>query len=140
MSVREWCEEGGPYVNDDNSMMASARTASSRPQDFETRDKTSIHTTGWTGCEAPWSTQWICLVSWVLASTHEESSTQTQRDGRILVQSQVTMGSGLVDLSCDSGWDGASRCRTTVGLDEHRTVVRGTLRKTMFRSSCSQTR
>jgi len=35
--------------------------------------------------------------------------------------------------------NGASRCRTTVGLDEHRTVVRGTLRKTMFRSSCYQT-
>ena len=59
--------------------------------------------------------------------------------GSLPVQPQVTMGSGLVDLSCDSGWDGASRCRTTVGLDEHRTVVRGTLRKTMFRSSCSQT-
>ena len=59
--------------------------------------------------------------------------------GSLPVQPQVTMGSGLVDLSCDSGWDGASRCRTTVGLDEHRTMVRGTLRKTMFRSSCSQT-
>ena len=57
--------------------------------------------------------------------------------GSLPVQPQVTMGSGLVDLSCDSGWDGASRCRTTVGLDEHRTVVRGTLRKTMFRSFCS---
>jgi hypothetical protein len=34
------------------------------------------------------------------------------------VQPQVIMGSGLVDLSCDSGWDGASRCRPTVGLDE----------------------
>ena len=55
------------------------------------------------------------------------------------VQPQVIMGSGLVDLSCDSGWDGASRCRTTVGLDEHRIVVRGTLRKTMFRLSYSQT-
>ena len=59
--------------------------------------------------------------------------------GSLPVQPQVIMGSGLVDLSCDSGWDGASRFRTTVGLDEHRTVVRGTLRKTMFRSSCSQT-
>ena len=34
------------------------------------------------------------------------------------VQPQVIMGSGLVDLSCDSGWDGAGRCRPTVGLDE----------------------
>ena len=59
--------------------------------------------------------------------------------GSLPVQPQVIMGSGLVNLSCDLGWDGASRCRTTVGLDEHRTVVRGTLRKTMFRSSCSQT-
>ena len=59
--------------------------------------------------------------------------------GSLPVQPQVIMGSGLVDLSCDSGWDGASRCRTMVGLDEHRTVVIGTLRKTMFRSSCSQT-
>ena len=46
MSAREWFEEGGLYVNDDNSMMASARTAFSRPQDFKTRDKNSIHTTG----------------------------------------------------------------------------------------------
>src|SRR3954468_14093358 len=36
--------------------------------------------------------------------------------GSLPVQPQVTMGSGLVDLSGDSGWDGASRCRTTVGL------------------------
>ena len=35
--------------------------------------------------------------------------------GSLPVQPQVTMGSGLVDLSCDSGRDGASRCRTTVG-------------------------
>ena len=35
--------------------------------------------------------------------------------GSLPVQPQVTMGSGLVDLSCDSGWDGTSRCRTTVG-------------------------
>lgn len=90
MSAREWCENGGFYVKDDNFLMAPARTASSRPQDFKTRDKTSIHTTGWTGCEAPWSTQWICLVSWVLASTHEESSTQTQRDGRILHAQKLT--------------------------------------------------
>ena len=55
------------------------------------------------------------------------------------VQLQVTMGSGLVDPSGDSGWDGASKCRTMIGLDEHRKVVRGTLQKTMFRSSCSQT-
>ena len=47
--------------------------------------------------------------------------------GSLPVQPQVTMGSGLVDLSCDSDWDGASICRTTVGLDEHRIVVRGTL-------------
>ena len=46
MSAREWCEEGGHYDNGDNFMMASARTASSRPQDFKTRDKNSIHTTG----------------------------------------------------------------------------------------------
>ena len=59
--------------------------------------------------------------------------------GSLPMQPQVTMGSGLVDLSGDSGWDSASRCRTTVGLDEHRIVVRGTLRKTMFRSSYSQT-
>ena len=36
--------------------------------------------------------------------------------GSLPVQPQVTMGSGLVDLSGDSGWDGASRCRTTVGF------------------------
>ena len=59
--------------------------------------------------------------------------------GSLPVQPQVTMGSGVVELSGDSGWDGASRCRTMVGLDEHLTVVRGTLRKTMFRLSCSQT-
>ena len=47
--------------------------------------------------------------------------------GSLPVQPQVIMGSGLVDLSCDSGWDGASRCRRTVGLDGHRTVVRETL-------------
>ena len=44
MSVREWCENGGLYVNDDKFMMASGRTASSglsRLQDFETRDKNS---------------------------------------------------------------------------------------------------
>ena len=29
MSAREWCEEGGLYVNGDNFMMAPARTASS---------------------------------------------------------------------------------------------------------------
>jgi hypothetical protein len=52
--------------------------------------------------------------------------------GSLPVQPQVTMGSGLVDPSGDSGWDGASRCRTTVGLDGHRTVVIGTLQKTMF--------
>ena len=40
--------------------------------------------------------------------------------GSLPVQPRVTMGSGLVDLNCDSGWDGASRCRTTVGVDEHR--------------------
>src|SRR3989337_1822625 len=38
--------------------------------------------------------------------------------GSLPVQPQVNMGSGLVDLSSDSGWDGASRCRTTVGLNE----------------------
>ena len=31
------------------------------------------------------------------------------------MQPQVIMGSGLVDLSRDSGWDGATRCITTVG-------------------------
>ena len=59
--------------------------------------------------------------------------------GSLPVQPQVIMGSGLVDLSCDSSWDGASRCRRMVGLDEHQTWVRGTLQKIMFRSSCSQT-
>ena len=52
--------------------------------------------------------------------------------GSLPVQPQFTMGSGFVDPSGDSGWDGASRCRTVVGLDGHRTTVRGTLRKTMF--------
>ena len=50
--------------------------------------------------------------------------------GSLPVQPQVIMGSGLVDLSGDSGWDGASRCRTTVGLDEHRIVVRVTAKVT----------
>ena len=35
MSAREWCEEGGLYVNGDNFMMASARTASSGLQDLK---------------------------------------------------------------------------------------------------------
>ena len=35
MSAREWCEEGGLYVNGENFMMASARTASSGLQDFK---------------------------------------------------------------------------------------------------------
>ena len=35
MSSREWCEERGLYVNGDNFMMASARTASSRLQDLK---------------------------------------------------------------------------------------------------------
>src|SRR3954463_2928196 len=96
MSVPEWCENGGFYVKDDNFLMAPARTASSRPQDFKTRDKTSIHTTGWTGCEAPWSTQWICLVSWVLASTHEESSTHTTRKTAI---GNITV-SGAPEMWC----------------------------------------
>ena len=47
MSAREWCEEGGLYVNGDNFMMAPARTASSGLlKIFETQDKNSIHTTG----------------------------------------------------------------------------------------------
>ena len=52
--------------------------------------------------------------------------------GSLPVQLQVTMGSGLVDPSGDSGWDGASRCRTTVGLGEHRTVVRELFGKPCF--------
>ena len=146
MSAREWCEEGGLYVNDDNSMMASARTAFSRPQDFKTRDKNSIHTTGWRTVDGhPGETSgWPgCMEKRhdILrkASPRLKETEEYFMPGSLPVQPQVTMGSGLVDLSGDSGWDGASRCRTTVGLDEHRTVVRGTLRKTMFRSSCSQT-
>jgi hypothetical protein len=118
----------------------------SRPQDFETRDKNSIHTTGWRTVDGhPGETSgWPgCMEKRhdILrkASPRLKETEEYFMPGSLPVQPQVTMGSGLVDLSCDSGWDGASRCRTTVGLDEHRTVVRGTLRKTMFRSSCSQT-
>ena len=149
MIFREWCENGGLYVNDDKFMMASARTASSGLsglQDFETREKNSIHTTGWRTVDGhPGATSgWpgcmekrhdILRKAWPRLKETEEYFMPRS----LPVQPQVTMGSGLVDLSGDSGWDGASRCRTTVGLDEHRTVVRGTLRKTMFRSSCSQT-
>ena len=116
------------------------------PQDFETRDKNSIHTTGWRTVDGhPGETSgWPgCMEKRhdILrkASPRLKETEEYFMPGSLPVQPQVTMGSGLVDLSCDSGWDGASRCRTTVGLDEHRTVVRGTLRKTMFRSSCSQT-
>ena len=35
MNAREWCENGGLYVNGDNFMMASARTASSGFQDLK---------------------------------------------------------------------------------------------------------
>ena len=117
-----------------------------RPQDFETRDKNSIHTTGWRTVDGhPGETSgWPgCMEKRhdILrkASPRLKETEEYFMPGSLPVQPQVTMGSGLVYLSCDSGWDGASRCRTTVGLDEHRTVVRGTLRKTMFRSSCSQT-
>ena len=116
------------------------------PQDFETRDKNSIHTTGWRMVDGhPGETSgWPgCMEKRhdILrkASPRLKETEEYFMPGSLLMQLQVTMGSGLVALSCDSGWDGASRCRTTVGLDEHRTVVRGTLRKTMFRSSCSQT-
>ena len=109
-----------------------------RPQDFETRDKNSIHTTGWMTVDGHPGE----ISGWVgcMEKRHEILRKASPRlkemeeyfmPGSLPVQPQVTMG---------SGWDGASRCRTTVGLDEHRTVVRGTLRKTMFRSSCSQTR
>ena len=61
MSAQEWCENGGLYVNDDNFMMASARTASPLPQDlrqeFNThywvKDRFDGHpgaTSGWPGC------------------------------------------------------------------------------------------
>ena len=146
MSAREWCEEGGLYVNDDNSMMAYARTASSRPQDFKTRDKNSIHTTGGrTVDEHPGETSgWPgCMEKHhdILrkASPRLKETEEYFMPGSLPVRPQFTMGSGLVYLSCDSGWDDANRCRTTVGLDGHRTVVRGTLWKTMFQSSCSQT-
>ena len=116
------------------------------PQDFETRDKNLIHTTRWRTVDVhPGETSvWPgCMEKRhdILrkASPRLKETEEYFMPGSLPVQPQVTMGSGLVDLSCDSGWDGASRCRTTVGLDEHRTVVRGTLRKTMFRSSCSQT-
>ena len=146
MSAWEW-SKGGLYVNGDNFMMAPARTASSGLlKIFETRDKNSIHTTGWRTVDGhPGETSgWPgCMEKRhdILrkASPRLKETEEYFMPGSLPVQPQVTMGSGLVDLSCDSGWDGASRCRTTVGLDEHRTVVRGTLRKTMFRSSCSQT-
>ena len=147
MSAREWCEEGGLYVNGDNWWhrqglhlhdLKISRFRDSR-QEFNT------HYWVKDGWRAPWRNQWMAGMHgeapWHLA----ESFTQAQRDGRILHARKLThatashYGSSLVDLSCDSGWDGASRCRTTVGLDEHRTVVRRTLRKTLFWSSCSQT-
>ena len=142
MSAREWCEYEELYVNDDNSMMASART--SRPRLQRLRQEFNI----------PMGGEWLRRVHWcVQYSVIPEKRHDIMRKapprlkereeyfmpGSLFVQPQVIMGSGLVDLSCDFGWDGASRCRTTVGLDEHRKVVRGTLWKTMFRSSCSQT-
>ena len=148
MSAREWCEEGGLYVNGDNFMMASARTASSGLKTSRFRDSTRVQytllgdgrltgtpgeTNGWPGCMEK---RHDILRK---ASPRLKDTEEYFMPGSLPVQPQVTMGSGLVDLSCDSGWYGASRCRTTVGLDEHRTVVRGTLQKTMFRSSCSQT-
>ena len=147
MSAWEWCEEGGLYVNGDNFMMAPARTTSSGLLKIsETRDKNSIHTTGWRTVDGhPGETSgWPgCMEKRhdILrkASPRLKETEEYFMPGSLPVQPQVTMGSGLVDPSGDSGWDGASRCRTTVGLDEHRIVVRGTLRKTMFRSSCSQT-
>ena len=115
-------------------------------QDFETRDKNSIHTTGWRtvdghpGETSGWSGSMEKRHDILRkASPRLKETEEYFMPGCLPVQPQVTMGSGLVDLSGDSGWDGASRCRTTVGLDEHQTVVRGTLRKTMFRSSSSQT-
>ena len=90
-------------------------------------------TSGWPGCMEK------CHDILRKASPRHKETEEYFMPESLLVQPQVTMGFGLVDLNCDSGWDGASKCRTTVGLDEHRTVVRGTLWKTMFRSSCSQT-
>ena len=144
MSAREWCEYEELYVNDDNSMMASTRTASSRPRLQDSRQEINI----------PRGGEWLRRVHWCVQYSvipdkrHDIMRKALPRlkemeeyfmPGSFSVKSQVTMGSCLVDLSGDSGCDGASRCRTTVGLDEHRTMVRGTLRKTMFRSSCSQT-
>ena len=144
MSAREWCEYEELYVNDDNSMLASARTASSRPRLQDSRLEFNI----------PLGGKWLRRVHWcvqysVLPEKHRDIMRKAPPRlketeeyfmlGSLPVQPQVTMGSGLVGPSGDSGWDGASRCRTTVGLDEHRTVVKGTLWKTMFRSSCSQT-
>lgn len=118
----------------------------SRLQDFETRDKNSIHTTGWRMVDGhPGRTSgWLgCMEKrhHILqkASPRLKETEEYFMPGSLPMQPQVTMGSSLVDPTGDPSWDGASRCRTTVGLDEHQIVVRETLRKTMFRLSCCQT-
>jgi hypothetical protein len=152
MCAREWCENGGLYVNDDNFMMAISRSVSFKAciykttrfqdtrQDFNThywvKDGFDGHpgvTSGWPGCMEK---RHDILRK---ASPRLKETEEYFMPGSLPVQPQVTMGSGLVDLSCDSGRDGACRCRWTVGLDGHRTWVRETLWKIMFRSSCSQT-
>ena len=146
MSAREWCEK-----EDSTSMTATSRwqLQGLHLQDLKTsRLETRIqYTSGWRMVwRAPWGIQW--LTPGFMGKRHDILRKASPRlketdeyfmPGSLPVQPQVIMGSGLVDLSCDSGWDGASRCRRTVGLDGHRQWPRGALRKTMFRSSCSQT-
>ena len=117
----------------DNPMTSSSRWTSKFTTGWRMVDEHPGETSGWPGCMEK---RHDILRK---ASPRLKETEEYFMPGSLPVQPHVTMGSGLVDLSGDYGWDGASRCRTMVGLDEHRTVVRGTLRKTMFRSSCSQT-
>ena len=140
--VRRWTPRQWWQLHDGickDCIFKASRFRDSR-QDFNThywvKDGFDGHpgaTSGWPGCMEK------CHDILRKASPRLKETEDYFMPGSLLVQPQVIMGSGLVDLSCDFGWDGASRCRTMVGLDEHRTVVRGTLRNTMFRLSCSQT-
>ena len=95
-------------------MTSSSRWTSKFTTGWRTVDGHPGETSGWPGCMEK---RHDILRK---ASPRLKETEEYFMPGSLPVQPQVTMGSGLVDLSCDSGWDGASRCRTTVGLDEHR--------------------
>jgi hypothetical protein len=124
MSVREWCEK-----EDSTSMTITSRwqLQGLHLQDFKTRDKNSIHTTGWRmDWRVSWGNQGItpgcmgkCHDILQKASPRLKEMEEYFMPGSLPVQPQVIMGSGLVDLSCDSGGTVASRCSWKVGLDGH---------------------